>query len=93
VERFTPVFYAGRFAAKPVVVRAVKYNGTAEGLEKISEQFGAEFVAKDGAVYIRTLEGDSRCEPNCFIVQGEKGELHPVQESVFLQKYEELHDG
>ena len=42
----------------------------------------------DGALMIRTLEGDMKVSLGDYIIRGVQGELYPIKESIFRETYE-----
>lgn len=41
---------------------------------------------------IKTLEGDHRCGPGDFIIQGVKGEIYPCKSDIFAATYEPVEE-
>ena len=46
----------------------------------------------DGALMIRTLEGDMRATPGDYIIRGISGEFYPCKPDIFAETYEETWD-
>lgn len=44
----------------------------------------------DGALIIRTLEGDMRADRGDWVIQGTHGELYPCKPDIFADLYEPL---
>lgn len=42
----------------------------------------------DGALMIRTLEGDMRVSPGDYVIRGVQGEFYPCKPNIFAQTYE-----
>ena len=42
----------------------------------------------DGALMIRTLEGDMKVSLGDYIIRGVQGELYPIKDSIFRETYE-----
>ena len=42
----------------------------------------------DGALMIRTLEGDMKVSLGDYIIRGVQGEVYPIKESIFRETYE-----
>lgn len=84
----------------PVVIEAVQYDGdnAAEILNWVTEQEGREgagavgAIQREGALFIRTLEGDMKASPSDFIICGVEGEFYPCRADIFEQTYEVVDD-
>jgi hypothetical protein len=86
-----------QFRKKPVVIEAVKYNGTRnwddapewliEATQKDPMQPGSVIVHEYYAS-IHTLEGTHTANPGDWIIRGVKGELYPCKPDIFAQTYE-----
>ena len=82
-----------KFRKKPVVIEAVRYDGT----------FPLEFLADDervrsagdrsGDMEIVTLEGTMRAAIGDWIIRGVQGELYPCKPSIFAATYEPVEEG
>ena len=46
----------------------------------------------DGALMIRTLEGDMRATPGDYIIKGVKGEFYPCKPDIFEQSYDKAEE-
>lgn len=44
----------------------------------------------DGALMIRTPEGDMRTQPGDYVIQGVEGEFYPIKPGIFTQTYEKV---
>lgn len=86
-----------KFQKKPVVISAVQWDGTEQGIQKIKAVFPQlETLAKSGYKYkpeitywrIGTLEGGHEVTPGDWIIQGVKGELYPCKPDIFELTYE-----
>lgn len=76
------------FRKKPVVIGAIQYDGTNAG--EIETATGAgTLYARDGDMFIHTLEGEMRASPGDWIIRGVKGELYPCKPDIFAETYEE----
>lgn len=47
----------------------------------------------DGALMIRTLEGDMRTRPGDYVIRGVQGEFYPCRADIFAATYESLDGG
>lgn len=80
-----------KFRKKPVVIEAVKWDGTMNtyikilGLNRL--QRGIRKVAS-GEMFIDTLEGEHEAKIGDWIIQGVKGELYPCKSDIFEMTYE-----
>jgi hypothetical protein len=78
-----------RFRKKPVVIEAVQWLGNMDAIEAaLGRQFETYGEGHDGALRIRTLEGDHRCDPGDWIIRGVKGEFYPCKPDIFAVTYE-----
>lgn len=89
-------FQARRFRKKPVVIEAIRYDGSEESQRAIvnwtsgraSGWFGGNYP--DGDRYflqIETLEGVMAAAIGDWIVKGVKGEFYPVKPDIFEETY------
>lgn len=89
-----------KFRKKPVEVEAVQFASISK-LSRVTlpTWFSAamlsckivpcaEACTSDGALIIRTLEGEMRADPGDWIIQGTKGELYPCKPEIFVDIYE-----
>lgn len=90
------------YRKKPVVIRAVRYDGVnvseirtfTIGKAKIENKVGS---SQDGEGYpqryieiiIPTLEGDHLISEGDWVIEGVKGEFYPCKPDIFEQTYEE----
>jgi hypothetical protein len=90
-----------KYRKKPVVIEAVRWNGT-----NVDEMLGfmpvqASLRRKDypspranggvlkgGALIIETLEGDLTASPGDWIIKGVQGEFYPCKPDIFEATYE-----
>jgi hypothetical protein len=75
-----------RFRKKPVVIEAFEYDGTLGSIP--AAWWAATFIGSDGALYIKTLEGDMRAEKGDWLIMGIKGEMYPCKPDIFAATYE-----
>lgn len=86
-----------KYRKKPVVVEAVRFNGSPQWFEvtewliaatkKAPSEVGSVNV-RDGVAYIHTLEGTMIANAGDYIIQGVKGELYPCREDIFEATYD-----
>jgi len=83
-----------KYRKKPVVVEAVKWDGS--NLQEVKDFVGKNFecIPSDTALrlIIHTLEGDHVCSEGDFIIKGVKGEFYPCKPDIFEQTYESAED-
>ena len=86
-----------RYIKRPVKIEAIQYDGTNESFDEIynwmKHNNGYCYYTltdkNEGAMFIRTLEGNMTAIPTDFIIRGIKGEFYPCKEDIFLASYEE----
>jgi hypothetical protein len=79
-----------KYRKKPVVIEAVKWDGTTESANEIIK------FAKPNAMWhynhnhmtIHTLEGDMSAQVGDFIIKGVQGEFYPCKPGIFEATYE-----
>lgn len=75
-----------RYIKKPVVIDAVKYNGT--NVEEIV-RFTNKTVKYDGeTMEIETLEGTMKASVGDYIIKGVNGEFYPCKPDIFKKTYD-----
>lgn len=92
-----------KFRKKPVVVEAVRWNGTPKAFHAIQELSLAgnvpirELMAPTGllveALVIGMLEGDMRAELGDWVIRGVRNEVYPCKPDIFEETYEDLAPG
>lgn len=88
------------YRKKPVIVRAMQWDGSIKSADEIEEWSGGKTKCQgrcDGGfdtrtlkvgIYIETLEGEMRADPNDWIIRGVKGEFYPCKPDIFAATYE-----
>ena len=82
-----------KFRKKPVIIDAVKWDGTIETL-LLLQSMGMETaryeVGRNGVsgLTIQTLEGNHEANWGDWIIKGVEGEFYPCKPSIFEQTYE-----
>lgn len=84
-----------KFRKKPVVVDAVRFDGTPGGAVALFEEFdvpGAKVVPahdlQTGWLTIPTLEGVMRADAGDYVIRGVKGEFYPCKPDIFEATYD-----
>ncbi len=81
------------FKKKPVVVEAVQFIDSKEGIADVLRFYGHAALIPSGMVnkiLIKTLEGTMIANPSDWIIKGVKGEFYPCKPDIFEQTYEEV---
>lgn len=77
------------FRKKPVVIEALKWDGTLESVASFVDGTGNVSVSYEtGELRISTLEGVMTAQVGDWIIRGIKGELYPCKPDIFEQTYE-----
>lgn len=84
-----------KFRKKPVVIEAVQFDGTRNGIDAIEDFMGKpcghNFIGGDPGhfeMWIETLEGGHKASPGDWIIRGVKGEFYPCKPDIFAATYE-----
>jgi hypothetical protein len=78
-----------RFRKKPVVIEAIRWDGSVEALDAIREWQPACGVAgHEGQLLIETAEGTLYAARGSWIIQGVAGEIYPCRPDIFAKTYE-----
>lgn len=83
----------GKYRKKPVIIDAIRWDGTAECLEQIKTELGTRGLGNaieglDRKLRIDTLEGTMRANLGDMVIRGVKGELYPCKPDIFESTYE-----
>ena len=85
-----------KYKKKPVVIEAIKWNGTPESTNEIKEAFmGFRSIAYNpvsNKLIIETLEGTMAANPDDWIIKGIKGEIYPCKPDIFNAIYEAVEE-
>jgi len=93
---------AEKFRKKPVVIEAMRFDGTRPSIEAICRWANDYRPAEDDPwityvftgpddvqdVLIDTLEGHMRADPGDWIIKGVKGEFYACKPDIFEETYE-----
>ena len=86
-----------RYRKKPVIVEAIQWDGTIEGMDKIKSIFTelqdaiVQCNRTTGSMFnwsIRTLEGKHKVSEGDYIIKGINGEFYPCKPDIFGKTYE-----
>ena len=82
-----------KFRKKPVVIEAIKYDGTENSVVEILQMKETSSSAKSirvdaGDLLIHTLEGVMRASKGDWVIKGVNGELYPCKPNIFDKTYE-----
>jgi hypothetical protein len=77
-----------RWRKKPVVVEALRYDGTARCREHLYS-WSRGLVNFDHDVFVHTLEGRMIVSRGDWVIQGVYGEFYPCKDEIFRATYEE----
>lgn len=86
-----------KFRKKPVVVEALKWDGTAHSTLTISHFVGQELELKENEggdidnrffLMIPTLESPHEASTGDWIIKGVKGEFYPCKPDIFESTYD-----
>jgi len=82
-----------RYRKKPVVIEAIRWNGTeerwSEVMDWIKSSRNVEAIMLLGRdLCIQTLEGRMTAIPGDWIIKGIKGEFYPCKSDIFDATYE-----
>lgn len=78
-----------KYVKKPVVVEAIKYDGT----NKVEiQEFMDRYLddTQDGQLKIETLEGIMLANIGDYIIKGVSGEFYPCKPDIFEKTYEKV---
>ena len=78
-----------KYVKKPVVVEAIKYDGT----NKVEiQEFMDRYLddTQDDQLKIETLEGIMLANIGDYIIKGVSGEFYPCKPNIFIQTYEKV---
>ena len=78
------------FRKKPIVLQAIRWNGSKETLDKLKTISADIYIAQEDYIVIKTLEGNMRADLGDWIIKGIKGEIYPCKPDIFNELYEEV---
>ncbi|MBY0523433.1 MAG: hypothetical protein K2R98_08535 [Gemmataceae bacterium] len=85
-----------RFRKKPVVIEAMRFDGTKESANYVLAWLGnsgavanrVHRTKPERGIAIGTLEGAMHASPGDWIIKGVKGEFYPCKPDIFEATYE-----
>lgn len=77
-----------KYRKKPVVIEAIKYDGTGDSFEQIDEFTDGHLFTNQGNVFIETLEGNMKVSNGDYVIRGVNGEFYPCKPDIFGKTYE-----
>jgi hypothetical protein len=82
-----------KYRKKPVVIEAVRWEGSTYSWNRIQEM--GEIKTEPGEMgthsfYILTLEGKMKAENGDWIIKGVNGEFYPCKPDIFEKTYEKV---
>ncbi len=79
-----------KYRKRPIVVEAIRYTDDIDKNALLKWLGRDGYFREDGALVIRTLEGEMVAPIGHYIVKGIKGEAYPVAPDIFERTYEEV---
>lgn len=84
----------GFYRKKPIVIEAMRWDGSGEVLSWISDEgkmeASASFKTEHPTLIIHTLEGDMQADYGDYIIKGIQDEFYPCKPEIFEASYEEV---
>lgn len=81
------------YDSKPVQIRAMLYDGTAESMASLARWLGDHLGTDGESAVIYTLEGTMTISVGDWVIQGTRGEFYPCKPDVFETKYARFRPG
>lgn len=91
-----------KYRKKPVVIEAYQYegdfvsSGNWTAPDWVNEAYNNEILVYKEVdntppeLYVKTIEGDMKCNYKDYIIKGVKGELYPCKPDIFEETYEQV---
>lgn len=91
-----------KYRKKPVVIEAYQYegdfvsSGNWTAPDWVNEAYNngilvyKEVDNTPPELYVKTIEGDMKCNYKDYIIKGVKGELYPCKPDIFEKTYEQV---
>ena len=79
-----------KYRKKPVVIEAVRWDGSQESAQEINAFNGGQFwpITDGREIKIPTLEGLMKASPGDYIIKGVNGEFYPCKPDIFESTYD-----
>ena len=85
-----------KFRKKPVVIEAMQFDGSKDGVNAVLAWIGlhgaqalrASATKPEAGIVIPTLEGNHLASPGDWIIKGVQGEFYPCKPDIFWATYE-----
>lgn len=84
-----PEGFTTKFRKKPVVIEAVKWNGTMYTADLLHQWSRGDVYFDDNSLWCRTLEGPLSASLGDWIICGVAGEFYACKPDIFAKTYEE----
>ena len=82
-----------KYRKKPVVIEAVKFDGTDESVKWLLSQLKSGEIGRAcNKLYIKTLEGVMEAKVGDYVIKGVNGEFYPCKPDIFEKTYEKIED-
>lgn len=83
-----------KYRKKPVVIEAWQWRPFAKGNDIPHWLIMADYELdpSNNTLFIKTLEGTMRADPDDWIIKGVKGEIYPCKPDIFAATYEPVDD-
>ena len=85
-----------KYRKKPVIITAIPFIDTPEGIEKLSDFITDQDVRicykdpENPKLILQTLEGEIQASVGDYIICGVQGEYYPCKPDIFAETYEEV---
>jgi hypothetical protein len=80
-----------KYRKKPVVIEAIQWKGRLDAFLPWALPLPFD-LSRTPDIYIKTLEGEMRCQVGDWIIKGVKGEFYSCKPDIFALTYEEAPD-
>ena len=85
-----------KYRKKPVIITALQFIDTPEGIEKLANFIVDQDVRisykdpENPKLILQTLEGEIQASVGDYIIKGVQGEFYPCKPNIFEATYEEV---
>ena len=78
-----------KFKKKPVIIEAVQYDNNKNEIEEfVGTALRTLQKESETFLFIDTLEGTMRIDPDDYVIKGVHGEFYPCKPDIFEETYE-----